>query len=74
MHRYSSCALKVLQDVAGRVWNRTSPHDAAVRDGEFVQHFNQLRELGICESHVYEVADDASAALPVLGSDVKGNR
>jgi hypothetical protein len=50
-----------------------SQYDAALRNEEFVRRFNQLRELGIYEFHVYEIADNIYATLPEIDSDVKGN-
>ena len=44
-------------------WRSKSQYDAVLRDDEFVRRFNRLRELGIFESHVYEVADDVYAVL-----------
>ena len=55
-------------------WKSKSQYDAVLRDDEFVRRFNQLRELGIYESHVYEMTDDIYAVLPVIGLDLKGNR
>ncbi len=45
-------------------WRSKSQYDAVLRDDEFVRRFNRLRELGIFESHVYEVADDVYTILP----------
>ena len=45
-------------------WKSKSQYDAVLRDDEFVRRFNQLRELGIYESHVYELTDDIYAILP----------
>jgi hypothetical protein len=39
---------------------------AVRRDHEFVRRFNRLRELGIYESHVCEIADDVYAILPAM--------
>jgi heme-degrading monooxygenase HmoA len=39
-------------------WKSKAQFDAVLRDDEFVRRFNQARELGIWESHVYEVTDD----------------
>jgi quinol monooxygenase YgiN len=47
-------------------WRSKSQHDAVLRDDEFVRRFNQLRELGIYESHVYEIADDVYAIPPEI--------
>jgi hypothetical protein len=55
-------------------WKSKSQYDVVLRDDEFVRRFNQLRELGIYESHVYEITDDIYAVLPAIGSDLKGNR
>ena len=45
-------------------WKSKVQFDALLRDDEFVRRFNQLRELGIWESHVYEVTDDIHAMVP----------
>jgi len=45
-------------------WKSKSQFDAALRDDEFVRRFNQLRELSIWESHVYEMTDDLHANVP----------
>lgn len=45
-------------------WKSTSQHDAVLRDDECVRRFNRLRELGIYESHVYEMTDDICAIAP----------
>src|SRR5206468_9975660 len=45
-------------------WKSKSQFDAALRDDEFVRRFNQLRELSIWESHVYEMTDDIHANVP----------
>jgi quinol monooxygenase YgiN len=45
-------------------WKSKSQHDAVLRDDEFVRRFNQLRELGIYESYVYEITDDTYAIGP----------
>lgn len=55
-------------------WKSKSQYDAVLRDDEFVRRFNKLRELGIYESHVYEITDDIYAVLPAIRSDLKGNR
>jgi quinol monooxygenase YgiN len=47
-------------------WRSKSQHDAVLRDDEFVRRFNQLRELGIYESHVYEITDDIYAIRPEI--------
>lgn len=54
-------------------WKSKSQYDALLRDAEFVRRFNQLRELGIYESHVYEISDDIYSVLPANRSDLKGN-
>ena len=43
--------------------DHSSSH-AVRRDDEFVRRFKRLRERGIYESHVFEVADDVYAILP----------
>jgi quinol monooxygenase YgiN len=45
-------------------WKSKAQFDAMLRDDEFVRRFNQLRELGLWESHVYEVTDDVHAIVP----------
>jgi quinol monooxygenase YgiN len=45
-------------------WKSKAQFDAMLRDDEFVRRFNQLRELGIWESHVYEMTDDIYAMVP----------
>jgi hypothetical protein len=47
-------------------WRSKSQHDAVLRDDEFVRRFNQLRELGIYESHVYEITDDTYSIPPEI--------
>jgi quinol monooxygenase YgiN len=47
-------------------WKSKSQHDAMLRDDEFVRRFNQLRELGIYEFHVYEITDDIYAIGPEI--------
>jgi hypothetical protein len=47
-------------------WKSKSQHEAVLRDDEFVRRFNQLRELGIYESHVYEMTDDIYAIAPEI--------
>jgi hypothetical protein len=47
-------------------WKSKSQHDAVLRDDEFVRRFNQLRELGIYESHMYEMTDDIYAIAPEI--------
>ena len=44
-------------------WKSKVQFDALLRDDEFVRRFNQLRELGIWESHVYEMTDDIHAMV-----------
>lgn len=45
-------------------WKSKSQCDAVLRDDEFVRRFNQLRELGIFESHVYEITNDIDGNIP----------
>lgn len=45
-------------------WKSKSQFYAVFRDDEFVRRFNQLRELGLWESHVYEMTDDIHANIP----------
>ena len=55
---------RVYRSVDGRTlathaeWKSKVQFDAVLRDHEFVERFNRLRELGIWESHVYEMTDD----------------
>ena len=52
-------------------WKSKAQFDAMLRDDEFVRRFNQLRELGLWESHVCEIADDIHGDDAERRSDVK---
>jgi hypothetical protein len=55
-------------------WKSKSQYDAVLRDDEFVRRFNQLRELGIYEWHVYEIDDDTCAIVGTDESELTGAR
>ena len=75
--RFGLVRTRVYRSLDGRTlathaeWRSKSQHDAVLRDDEFVRRFNRLRELGIFESHVYEIADDVYTIFPD-GGETKG--
>lgn len=55
-------------------WSSKAQLDAVFRDQEFVRRFNRLREIGIWESHEYEMTDDIRASGQVVDRMERAHR